>query len=172
MAHTAKKRQHATKRAEEVVVGKRKTHEFPPTWLLVADGKAAQIYTVEPITFQLSPVPAGRFTHRDLPGKMEKMRTRAHGAVNLRQSPHAATEDVFVRMVAMSLERMAGRTGPVDLLIAAPPKAMAVVRKTLKKATRDRIALEVTHEWAHLLPLDMTRRLIKALIKVGGETST
>jgi protein required for attachment to host cells len=168
------KRQTRTVRAKDVVEGVGRKHEFPLTWLLVADGAEAQIYAVEPVTFSLTPLRQGRFTHRgvasrnlvsDRPGRSFNSRGAVRHALEPRTSPHQAAEDKFLKTVGQALGPLMRAAKVGDLLIAAPPKAMAVLRKAMTKPVQDKIALEITREWTKLAPLEMTQRLIKALVR-------
>ncbi|MDX2221104.1 MAG: host attachment protein [Rhodospirillaceae bacterium] len=168
------KRQTRTARAKDVVEGVGRRHQFPLTWLLVADGAEAQIYAVEPVTFALTPLKQGRFKHRDIasrnlvsdrPGRSFNSRGSVRHALEPRVSPHQAAEDRFLKTVGQSLGPLMRAAKVGDLLIAAPPKAMAVLRKAMSKPVRDKIALEVTREWTKLAPLEITKRLIKALVR-------
>lgn len=172
------KRQTRTARAKEVVEGVGRKHEFPLTWLLVADGAEAQVYAVEPVTFRLTPLKQGRFRHRDVasrnlvsdrPGRTFNSRGKIHHALEPRVSPHQAAEDLFLKTVGKTIGPLMRAAKVGDLLIAAPPKAMAVLRKSMIKTVQDKIALEITHEWTKLAPLEMTKRLIKAMVRPPSE---
>jgi len=163
MSRSATKRVKVTAKAAEVVTVRRGRQKPLRIWLLIADGKAAQIYDVEPVTFRLSPMPGSRFSLDKLPGRLIKVGNRSHHALDLHKSPHQMTEDVFVRSVADRMIVAAKKKAPDDVFIAAPPKAMAILRKALKGALGDKVSLQITHEWGHLAKEDVTGRLIEML---------
>ncbi|MCB2106095.1 MAG: host attachment protein [Rhodobacteraceae bacterium] len=172
MSPRSKHRQTKTARAAEIVEGRKsKDHDFPVTWLLVADGAQAQIYKVEPITFRLVPLPNGRFKqsgkHKGTKagaGRSFNSANAARHAMEPHTDPHQGAEDRFLHDVAKALNEMARGKAVEDIMIAAPPKAMAVLRKVMNKAVQKKIAYEVTREWTKVPPPDMTRRLIRALV--------
>lgn len=163
MPRTTKKRVKVSNKTAEVVVGMPSSGKAARTWLLIADGSQADAYFVEPVTLRLRPMPGAQFRQNDLPGRLVKVANRAHHRLDLRKSPHQLTEDTFLHFVAIQMIAKASKSMPDDLMIAAPPKAMAVLRKILKPAFRERISLEITHEWNRLPKQDVTGRLLEIL---------
>lgn len=169
MAKSSKKRTHTTARTPEVIVGSRRTGQYPLTWLLVADGDEAFVYGVAPRTYRLTEIEGGKFSHDDLPGSVVKMHNRPHHKLDLRTNPHQETENTFLKHVANALDGMVREAGVEDLMVVAPPRAMAALRKELSRKLRKMVALEVTHEWINLPTYVMTRRLTQYL--TGREPS-
>jgi protein required for attachment to host cells len=142
------------------------------TCLLVADGAVAQLYDVAPRTCRLSPVPKGKFKHASLPGRLLVSDRPGHSsyaggqrrhALEPRSEPHARAEAQFLKKVAAAVNAWA-RTGRFDrLVVAAPPKAMHVLREAFNAASKKKTVVEITHEWTRLGVRDMADRLKAAL---------
>ena len=158
--------------AAKTPVVKRRMVKEKPMWVLVADGAKANLYSVAPVTFRLTPVPGGAFKQgnqpghllvRDKPGRTAGTTGAARHAVGQRTDPHQRVEDAFVVMVADHVNTVAQTRGFDSLIVAAPPKAMAKLRGKWVDAARSRIKLEVTHEWGRLSKPAITARLIELL---------
>ncbi|MBY0509197.1 MAG: host attachment protein [Rhodospirillaceae bacterium] len=116
-------------------------HKSKTTWLLIADGVAAQIYTVTFAPLHLEKLEGGRFK-----GK--------HTGSN-RPDGHQRQENHFAADVAAYINEAVRRRVLGRLVIAAPPRTLAELRRDLSAEVHGLISLEVPAEWTKLPALDL-----------------
>ena len=125
------------------------------TWIVVADGSRARILshrTGEPgvIVVRNLDDPEARKPSRDLvssgPGREQESANAAHHAVEPRHDPHVEAERAFLRTLAGNVHAEAVNNAFDRLVIAAPPRAMGVLRHELTDTVRGKLVAEVTKD--------------------------
>ncbi len=126
-------------------------------WVLVCDGKKslllhnegdADLLNLRRTSVVEQANPATRDQGSDAPGKA----TSSGGS---RQGPmgetdyHTIEEDRFADTVAADLNKQALANAFKDLVVVAPPKILAELRKQFSKHTQDRIAAEIPKDLTH-----------------------
>jgi len=123
------------------------------TWVLLADGQNAAVYFNDGPGRGLIPIPE-LTARRDGPDSHEIVSDRAghrfgggakagSGATLPRNDPHEFEEKRFVEGAAEKVNRAALENRFDRLIVAAPPRALGQIRKTLSKAAAQRITAEV-----------------------------
>ena len=125
------------------------------TWIVVADGSRARIFSYRSDEPKLAIVrefddPRARKPSRDLvssgPGHNQESANAAHHAIEPKHDPHAQAERAFLRKVAESIEAAASSKAFDRLAIAAPPRALGVLRQVLAPAIRGKLVAEVAKD--------------------------
>ena len=125
------------------------------TWILVADGSRARILshrTGERHFAQVRDFDApdarkhARDLTSDLPGRSLESANAAHHAMEPRSDPHEQAEHAFLAGLAAEFGRAALSAAVDRVVVAAPPRAMAVLRKELDPRLRGKIAAELTKD--------------------------
>jgi protein required for attachment to host cells len=146
------------------------------TWLLVADGEQAQLYAITHGTFSLRPVSGGHFTQKNMSQRMSTSRkpqkrpdigNKRRHAMELHRKGHDRREISFVLSLSEYIGVAAREKRFNRLIIAAPPKAMSELRSALPDSATAKVAVEITHEWAHLTLNDMSNRVKATLLAVA-----
>lgn len=136
---------------------------MPPkkiTWVLVGDGASAQIYKFHAIPLRLTQVPGGRF-RAGKPRAMTKEPRASSGAapdttghtrhaIERQRDSHQRSEDKFVARVAGAINKAADGHKFDDLILVAPPRALAAFRTALDATTKTKIKRQVRSEWTNL----------------------
>ena len=115
------------------------------TWLLVADGAEAQVYIITFVPLHLQKLEGEHF---------KRKRGHVHDLESGRPG-HQRQEDHFTAQVAERINAAARRNEFGKLVIAAPPRALAELRKDLSPEVHGLVALEVSAEWTKLLTHDL-----------------
>jgi protein required for attachment to host cells len=111
------------------------------TWLLVADGVTAQIYVVTFVPLHLETLEGGHF--------------KGKHAGSHRSDSHQPGEDHFAAGVAEYINEAVRQKAFGKLVIAAPPRTLAALRKGLNDEAQGVISLEIPAEWTKLPALDL-----------------
>lgn len=142
------------------------------TWLLVADGAGAAFYNVAAVTARVTAIPDMSFGQKskpsrammsDRPGRTKYSAGQRRSAMEPRTDPHVQAETEFLKRVAVEVNAGVRKKLFDQLIIAAPPRAMAELRTTLNKTSRAKVALEITHEWNHFGVRELSTRVKAAL---------
>jgi protein required for attachment to host cells len=135
-----------------------------PTWLLVADGAAAQIYIVRFAPLRLHKLEGGYFKGKktrtrdlesDRPGTSFESVGGARHAIQRRSDAHQRLEDQFTAHVAEFINAAARSKEFGRIAIAASPRALAELRKDLSAEAHGLVSLEVPADWTKLPHLDL-----------------
>jgi len=128
------------------------------TWFVLADGSRARFLTrrtegpgYEVVGNYQSPE-AHLASHEimgDRPGRTQESAYSGRHAIEPRQDAHQARKTSFVQAVAGHINAASARGAFDDLVIYAPPRALAEMRASLDEGTRQKIKAE--------LPKDLTR---------------
>jgi len=86
----------------------------------------------------------------DHPGASFHSRSTAHHAVAPRHDPHELARQRFAELVGDQLNAAAGRDKFEQLVIAAPPHALAAIRKELDGTTAARIVGTLNKDLANI----------------------
>lgn len=125
------------------------------TWIVIADGSRARILshrTGEPglATVHNFDDPEARKRSRELvssgPGREQESANAAHHAIEPKHDPHREAERVFLRRLAGNVDAEAAGNAFDRLVIAAPPRAMGMLRQELSDAVRGKLLAEVTKD--------------------------
>jgi protein required for attachment to host cells len=144
----------------------------PPTWFLVADGASAQVYRVTYQPLHLEPVENGRFhdhkaMNRDLesdrPGVSFESVGGARHAIERHSDAHRRREDHFVGKVADFINAAAAGEKFEQLLMVAPPRALAAFRSDLTAKVQELITHEFNGDWTKLGKKDLVDHLVRHL---------
>jgi protein required for attachment to host cells len=126
-------------------------------WFLVADGRRARILVeerrgatlAEPETLRFEIGPGDLYQPQDRAPRAHESVGSARHAMDGGRNLHEAEEEKFLRRVAAS---MAGSGDFAHLAIAAPPRALGILRTALPEAVRARVrgeaALDIVSETA------------------------
>lgn len=151
------------------------------TWILVADGTRARIYSHDgpgkPVRaldhrdFEGEAV-KGREAYRDKPGRASDVSQMAPGrhAYEPKSDPMDEERHDLMREVMDDLGRHAQRNDFDELIVCAPPQTMHQVREQMPKPVQQKIVAEETKDYtgdneaelekhlSHLLPIDPNAR--------------
>jgi protein required for attachment to host cells len=125
------------------------------TLIVIADGSRARIFSHRSGEPGLAAVrdlddPQARQPTRNLvssgPGHSQESANAAHHAIEPKHDPHEEAEHAFLRRLAGSIAAEAAGTAFNRLVIAAPPRAMGVLRQELSPAARAKLVAEVTKD--------------------------
>jgi protein required for attachment to host cells len=146
------------------------TRNHPITWILVADGKQAQVYTREPVERRIPPSFAESVTHEPMP--IAGMRWKAESPSNYEvgrnatgmvfessggarhmAEPHVdAREEVKQHLAAVVAEALGAAKAAKQfdrLVLVAPPKMLGEIKKHLGKAVQKSVVAELPKELTH-----------------------
>ena len=125
------------------------------TWIVIADGSRARIFSHRGGEPGLAAVrelddPQARQPARNLvssgPGRSQESANAAHHSIEPKHDPHQEAEYAFLRRLAGSIAADAAGTSFNRLVIAAPPRAMGVLRRELAPAARAKLVAEITKD--------------------------
>ena len=79
---------------------------------------------------------------------------------------HEIEKHSFVQRVAVALERLVRERGTPGLVIAAPPSALADLRKALHPDVKTKVLLEITKDLTNHPVWEIERNIIASLDEV------
>jgi protein required for attachment to host cells len=139
------------------------------SWLLVGDGVRAQFYAiVTALPLRIKAVPAGRYRgsnkktselESDRPGISFESVGGARHAIQRRSNAHQREEDKFVGRVAAAVNAAAVSKKFDDIIIVAPPRALAAFRKSFDATTEAKIRRQIRGEWTKLNTAEIEQHL-------------
>ncbi len=138
------------------------------TWILVADGARARIFTNEGSNGKLAPVrefewPPARKPTRELgvekPGRTFESADATRHAMEPRVDWQEYEKQRFTRRIARLIERAGDRQRFDRLILVAPPKVLGEFRNALDKTTRARVSAEIPKDLTRLAPHELPRHL-------------
>ena len=143
------------------------------TWVLIGDGAKAQLYDiVSVVPMRLKAIPGGRFrgTHagaQAMPnGKLSKTSEGAGAArqgAGPRNDAHRRQEDKFVTRVTAVVNTAAGAKKFDQIIVVAPPRALATFRKKYDATAKLKIKREIRGDWTKLNPAEIQDHLVSHL---------
>jgi protein required for attachment to host cells len=125
------------------------------TWIVIADGSRARILRHRSGEAGLAVVrelddPEARKRSQDLvssgPGHSQESANAARHAIQPKHDPHLEAELAFLRAVAGGVSSAAEVNAFDRLVIAAPPRAMGVLRQELAPAIGRKLVAEITKD--------------------------
>jgi protein required for attachment to host cells len=118
------------------------------TWIVVADGANARVLEglgpggafkpVEGLSLG-APAPASRDIVSERPGRTFNSTGKMRHAIEPRLDAHEQREAEFLKSLADRLEKELRRKAYDELIVAAPPRALGILRKQLSSAVRRRV---------------------------------
>ena len=121
-------------------------------WFLLADGRRARVMVEHgrgaPLTeaFAMVIAPGDRYTAQDrAPRSFDSVGERRH-AMDGGRKLHEEEEARFLRRLCARIDEAAARGAFMHLAIAAPPRALGILRENLASSTRDRIRAELAKD--------------------------
>lgn len=129
------------------------------TWVVVADGARARIFSNDGPGKGLTPVPGGvlsgshepaRDINADRPGRTFDRSGDARHAKEPHTDPHRNAKREFVHSVATYLEKGHGQHAFDRLVLVAPPQALGDLRAGLGNGVRATVSAELNKDLTHL----------------------
>lgn len=130
-------------------------------WVLVADGRKSlllrnegdgQLLNLRRVAVEEQDNPATRDQGTDQPGRMHGTNGQARSATE-ETDWHDLEEQRFAASVAERLNAAAGAKEFADLIVVAPPRTLAELRKHWSKDLQDRLRAEVNKDLtSHPIP--------------------
>lgn len=144
------------------------------TWILVADGKRAQLYRNDGPAHGLARVPNGSFeldlppTHAgaaisERPGRVQESATSARHGIEPRVDPRRAVKAAFAAELAGKLDAELARGAFQRLVLVAPPRVLGELREHLSPRGRAAVAVEINKDLTHLGLPALAERIGKVL---------
>jgi protein required for attachment to host cells len=122
------------------------------TWIAVADGNRATVYQNSGPSRGLEIIP-GRGGHQDVPpsheilsdsaGRMGSAGARGGAAMDAGADPHEREEARFAERFAEEINRAALEQQFDRLILAAPPRTLGILRKSLSEKATRRLTAEI-----------------------------
>lgn len=145
-------------------------------WIVVADASRAKIVEYKGPDAPLEIVPDGEFEHpnlatRDLVtdnqgrGFANPASNDARSAMEPQTDPQAYEEFRFLGRVAQFIDSQAQQFD--ELVIAAAPKALGLLRKQLPGKVQDKVRAEINKEFTNL-PLGDLRKRLQGVININA----
>ncbi len=145
-------------------------------WIVVADASSAKVVEYQGPDGQLKVVPEGEFEHanlatRDLvtdnPGRgfANPASSEARSAMEPQTDPKAYEEFRFLGRVAEFIERQVQQFD--ELIIAAAPKALGILRKHLPAKVQDKVRAEINRDYTHI-PLHDLRKHLQGVVNINA----
>lgn len=125
------------------------------TWVLIADGGRARVLSQTGKGHPLAEVegmamaadlPPSRDLGRDRPGRSYESHGAARHAIEGTSDPHDALEQAFLADVAKRLEARLAAGAFDRLVVVAPPRALAVLRRTMGRPLAAVVDAEVAKD--------------------------
>jgi protein required for attachment to host cells len=120
------------------------------TWIVVADGQRATVYhntgpgkglEIIPGMGGYQELPPSREMISDAPGRLQGF--GASGTAPARTDPHELEEQRFTESLANDVNRAALDKQFDRLILAAPPRTLGILRKSLSSHAADRVIAEL-----------------------------
>ena len=141
------------------------------TWVLVADGKRATVFSHKGPGRGLTPVPGMNFetdlhANRDIladkPGRVQESAYTARHAMELPDF-HRIEKAMFARDIAKRLDAALEARECKRLLLVAPPQTLAELRQALAPKSHNAIIAEIDKDLTHLGPPEVAKHLESVL---------
>ena len=154
--------------------GSNKKNKHETTWLVVADGRRARIFSARAGDTGLTELHdligddrATREIGTDKPGRaMESAGTSTRHAMEPRVDWHRQAKQQFAREVAQLVNEASQKGGYDRLVVVAPPEALGDLRKALGKHALDRLGAEIDKDLTHFAPHELINHLSEVLPKL------
>lgn len=152
-------------------------HTHPVTWVLIADGKKACIYSLghinhrmpvfsshdkqNEIRTELSMVPGAEWKAESpniyemgnhLLGRTFASVGKSRSAIEPRTDPCQEVKQSFMKNIAQRLEEALGNKSFDQIVLAAPPKMLGELKKHLSKHVSDHVLASVDKDLTHCRP--------------------
>ena len=138
------------------------------TWLVVADGQRATVYHNTGPNKGLEVI-AGLGGHQEVPRSREIISAApgrmqgfgAHGAAPMtaRTDPHELEEQRFTESLAADVNRAALEKQFDRLILAAPPRTLGILRKSLSSHATERVIAELDKDLTHASHADLAAQV-------------
>jgi len=140
------------------------------TWVLVADGKRAQLYRNDGPDHGLNRVANGSFesdlppTHSgavmtDRPARVQESASSARHAIEPKTDPRRAAKAAFAAELAKKLEDGLVRGACQRIVLVAPPRILGELREHLSPRGRDAVAGEIVKDLTHLPLAELAKQV-------------
>ncbi|MFZ5791799.1 MAG: host attachment protein [Pseudomonadota bacterium] len=142
------------------------------TWVLVADGKRATIFTNDGPGRGLAPVPGASFTTElhpsrdivsDRPGHVQESAGSARHGVEPKVDYHRLEKTLFARELAKRLDAAIDGGKCQRLVLVAPPRVLGDLRQALSAKSRAAVAGELDKDLTHLKTSEIAQHLKSVL---------
>lgn len=136
-------------------------------WVLVGDGQKAlflhnagddELLNLRRLDVEVKPSPATRDQGSDAPGRGHSP-TGTRGGSMGGTDFHQVEEDRFAAHVAERINAAAHENGFKELVIVAPPKCLAEIRRDLSPEAKRRVVCEIPKDYTHH-PIPEIERLL------------
>ena len=107
------------------------------------------------------PAPASKDLVTDRPGHGQNSNGTGHHAIEPRVSPHQMEEAKFLRDVIGEISRESEKYD--QLIIIAPPKALAILRARMPRDQRELVVLELNKDALNMTEQDVARLVENSL---------
>jgi len=140
------------------------------SWVLVCDGAKALLLRNDGDATLLNlvlvkaleePAPATRELGTDKPGRTHESVGHARSAME-QTDWHTQAESTFLRDVAAELDRAVREHGIKSLVLAAPPKALGLLRKEMTDSVQACVKAEIAKDLARLSTHEIEKYLAGA----------
>lgn len=146
------------------------------TWLVVADGRRARIFSAKPGDAGLTELHdlvgddrMSRDIGSDRPGRaIESGGNGSRHAMEPRVDLHRQAKQQFARRVAETVNEAGLKSSYDRLVVVAPAEALGDLRKSFSRHAADRIRVEVEKDLTHFAPHELIEQLSDALPKLAG----
>lgn len=140
----------------------------PTTWIMVADGAKARLFSYRKIGGPLEPIrwmehPESRLNGRDIasdsPGRMPDTGPGNRSALEPPTDIREFEKQRFAKEVGAVLDDARKRNRFERLVLIAPPKSLGELRRTLDTETRNLVIAEIAKNLTDAAPDDLRRQL-------------
>ncbi len=138
-------------------------------WVLVGDGKKAlflnnegdaELLNLRRISVREQVNPATHLQGTDAPGRGSAPSGIRHGAMG-ETDWHQIEEDHFAATLAGEVNKAASENGFKEIVIVAPPKCLAEIRRDLSPDAKRRVVAEIPKDYTHH-PIPEIEKLLAA----------
>jgi protein required for attachment to host cells len=144
------------------------------TWLIVADGRRARIFSVRVgdtgLTELHDMIGDDRMTRdigTDRPGRGQERGPAVRHGIEPRIDWHRQAKQQFARQVAERVNEAGLKGGYDRLVVVAPAEALGDLRKVLGKHALDKLSAEVEKDLTHFTPHELVDHLSDSLPKLA-----
>lgn len=137
------------------------------TWVLACDGSKALLFQnvgdaqaikLKMVEVLVEPHPPARELGTDRPGRAYESTGDSRSSVR-ETDRHQQAEDRFLQETAAKIDALVRARTITSLVVAAPPKAMGVLRTCLSLATKEVILAEIAKDIVKLPTTEIERHL-------------
>jgi protein required for attachment to host cells len=157
-----------------IIRGQRRIMKPTVTWVLVADGKRAQLYSNAGPDHGLERVPNGSYeaalppTHAgaaisERPGRVHESASTTRHGIEPRVDPRRALKSAFAAGLAETLDAGLARGACQRLVLVAPPRALGELREHLSPRGRAAVAGEIVKDLTQLALPELAKQVGKVL---------